>query len=331
MEINLVTRSGGNNLRMGNNLRSLKILTAITQNLRDLLNNSNIYCSHTSFDRAVSADFLKIIHPCFRSSDSIGEDKAQIDQFLSSIIKTNPTSKTKPKASHYDFGSCNFTIFHDLANVGWQEFIDNIYILAKKEYHSITIIVSDLFAMNCIGHEEKFPSFEELIELPSCLIEKHRLLQDFTNGSPLVGIHMRKTDYRSWCNGKHFFEDDYYLKIANYVQCKFTENSCKLLFISDEPIENAEIQKLSCHQNVVVLFNKEEFHPDSLDLVLLSLCDLILGPISTYNAFADDYRQLIASKTGMPGFFTTSRIILSGNYDEDKRNIDNLELNISLP
>jgi hypothetical protein len=327
MEINLVTRSGGHNLRVGNNLVSLKKLAAVAEIISDMIPHATVDFFHTSFDEAISDNFLKVIHPCYKQSVSITNDHDQLKQLLSRFIVTTPSANNKLKTSRYDFGNSNFTIFHDLAGVTHGELTDAICILASKSYLSITVILNDLFPLNCAGIEDRLLPFERLIELPQNLVKNYNILKDYLGESPLIGIHMRKTDYRKWQNGKHFLEDAYYLKIVNCIKTSFVDIKPKFLFVSDEAIDSVEIQRLSSSNEVFDFIKDESLHPDLMDLVALSFCDLILGPISTYSAFASDFREVSRmSCSNMPRLFSRSRIILTGDFDADQYKIKNVRL-----
>jgi hypothetical protein len=94
----------------------------------------------------------------------------------------------------------------------------------------------------------------------------------------IIGVHIRRGDYISWFNGKYYYQDSDYIKIMKEIlQVAFPE--AYFVICSDENIE---------HANFTDLGNKVEFSGLNFiqDLILLSECDMIIGPPSTFNAYA---------------------------------------------
>ena len=94
----------------------------------------------------------------------------------------------------------------------------------------------------------------------------------------LVGIHIRKRDYKTWENGKYFFGDDVYQKAMKNFSAQYSRVSRKnVLFVmfSDEPITIPE------DENIIISLN-----PWYVDHVLMSQCDYLIGPPSTFTMWA---------------------------------------------
>ena len=104
--------------------------------------------------------------------------------------------------------------------------------------------------------------------------------------SLLVGIHIRKGDYKKWRNGKYFYEDYVYLRIMKEImfQIKSTYGlSTKFLICSDATID----------KNFQNEFDVSFGLGKSIeDLFSLSLCDLLIGPPSTYSLWASFYGKV---------------------------------------
>ena len=94
----------------------------------------------------------------------------------------------------------------------------------------------------------------------------------------LVGVHVRKGDYRTWKNGIYFFED------AVYQTCMDSLSS--------------ELSNVSGKKTVFIVFSNESLHwqesdtiihsknPWYVDQKIMSMCDYLMGPPSTFTLWA---------------------------------------------
>lgn len=96
----------------------------------------------------------------------------------------------------------------------------------------------------------------------------------------LVGVHLRRGDYREWAGGLYFYSNADYVKLMQRIAAQVT-GSVTFLLCSNEPVDLAEFTNLT----IVAL-------PESTgleDLHALSRCDLIVGPPSTFSMWASFY------------------------------------------
>jgi hypothetical protein len=95
----------------------------------------------------------------------------------------------------------------------------------------------------------------------------------------LVGVHLRKYDYKRFLGGKLFFSDDTYLKNIQLIGETLSEKSHQVQFLicSDEPIEAESFTGINYFTGTGHLIE---------DLYAFSKCDYIIGPPSTYTAWA---------------------------------------------
>ena len=105
------------------------------------------------------------------------------------------------------------------------------------------------------------------------------LLRRAQNGSDLlVGVHIRQSDYAEFENGAHFFSTLQYAAAMKSIMDAVTP--CRVAFVvcSDTVQEASEFEGL----NATLAVGTTETD----DLTLLSFCDAIVGPHSTFNHWA---------------------------------------------
>ena len=100
-------------------------------------------------------------------------------------------------------------------------------------------------------------------------------------GKYIVGLHIRRKDYKSWNKGKYYFSDQIYKQIINKLKEKLIQDKHipYILVLSDDVI--------SPGLNFDYLSNgswKE-------DQLILQTCDLIIGPPSTFTMWASYISQ----------------------------------------
>ena len=93
----------------------------------------------------------------------------------------------------------------------------------------------------------------------------------------VVGVHLRRGDYRTWLGGRYFFDDAAYNMWMSQVARQYPRQRVAFLICSDEPIQRSSYSP-----------HRVATGPGSPlgDMTALSMCDLILGPVSTYSQWA---------------------------------------------
>jgi hypothetical protein len=104
------------------------------------------------------------------------------------------------------------------------------------------------------------------------LISKARAMGDL-----LVGVHIRQEDYRSWKNGIHFYETERYVKWMREVVASHPDTKVVFVVCASDVLDEALFRGIS--------YLKGPCFPAG-DLHALSLCDKIIGPPSTFSAWA---------------------------------------------
>lgn len=103
-------------------------------------------------------------------------------------------------------------------------------------------------------------------------------LQKSNDHEKVIGIHIRREDYKTWQNGIYFYEDDVYLQKINEISELLNHNCKFILFTNDSQLKVANysgISKLAVSNNDVIS-----------DHYLMSKCNYIIGPPSTFSLWA---------------------------------------------
>lgn len=101
-------------------------------------------------------------------------------------------------------------------------------------------------------------------------------------GRVLIGIHVRRTDYKTWFKGKYYFDTAVYEK-AMQETAALCPNGAHFVICSDEKLTTADFPAISPEQ---IYFSNNPF---ITDFVLLASCDYIIGPPSTFSGYASFY------------------------------------------
>jgi len=100
-----------------------------------------------------------------------------------------------------------------------------------------------------------------------------------TEENVLIGVHIRRGDYKKWKNGQYYFEDDVYQKyMSDFSQKLFEKTQKNQIFIifSNDLVSFVENEKL--------LISKEIWY---IDHFIMSLCDYLIGTHSTFSLWAN--------------------------------------------
>jgi hypothetical protein len=99
----------------------------------------------------------------------------------------------------------------------------------------------------------------------------------------LVGVHVRRGDYRTWQGGQYFFDDQVYidnmLDLEAKIAAAYAKNTVFIIF-SNEPIN---LRKMSPHYPTNSYISENAWYVDHL---LMSQCDFLIGPPSTFTLWA---------------------------------------------
>jgi hypothetical protein len=114
------------------------------------------------------------------------------------------------------------------------------------------------------------------------------------NGRFLVGVHVRRTDYADFKDGRHFYPPAEYRRLMRDCVATFGDREVSFLTCSDEPLPEHlgdELEVLPGPGSAIG------------DLYALAACDRILGPPSTYSRWASYWGRvprLVVEEAGVP-------------------------------
>jgi hypothetical protein len=117
--------------------------------------------------------------------------------------------------------------------------------------------------------------------------EKINLLFSDTQNmqSLVIGVHLRKGDYKVWQEGRYYFSNDVYIDKMEQLQTYFSSIGKKVLFLlcSNESIEENEFRNHNIKLGIGGIIE---------DLYSLAKCDLLIGAPSTYSGWASFYGKV---------------------------------------
>lgn len=125
----------------------------------------------------------------------------------------------------------------------------------------------------------------DLNQIKSIFFPKKKIQEDVMkdllpyrqNGNIIVGIHIRRGDYKQWHSGKYYYEFREYAECCHAIQLYFKQKITFLL-CSNEKIEYEAFEGI----RVIKLSQSSSTH----DLFALACCDYIIGPPSTFSTWA---------------------------------------------
>ena len=103
-----------------------------------------------------------------------------------------------------------------------------------------------------------------------------------------LGVHIRRGDYAQWRDGQFFFSDEVYAAHINrFAEMHPDETLHVYLSTNDPSVSEEHFQKL-CPK--VCIHHLQGSAPE--DLFMLSECDYLIGPPSTFSMVAAMYRDI---------------------------------------
>lgn len=115
-----------------------------------------------------------------------------------------------------------------------------------------------------------------------------RLLDSMGEADVRLGMHIRRGDYRTWHGGRYFFSDEQYISLIRQFADLHRGERLQVFVCGNDPSLSEEVYRRAL-PDVQLQFPKG--NPGE-DLYLLSQCDYLMGPPSTFTLVASMYRDL---------------------------------------
>ena len=109
------------------------------------------------------------------------------------------------------------------------------------------------------------------------------LSSHFNAGVLNIGIHIRRGDYKNFKDGQYFYDHNEYQQIMLKIMKLFSGRQVQFMITSNESAEKEFFKDLP------VIFAPQH---ELLDMYLLTHCDFIAGPPSTYTMWASYYGEV---------------------------------------
>ena len=103
-----------------------------------------------------------------------------------------------------------------------------------------------------------------------------------------LGVHIRRGDYAQWQNGQYYFDDAVYAAHINRFAELHPDQTIHVFLSTNDSQVSAEAYQQACPK--VVIHHFKGSAPE--DLFMLSECDYLIGPPSTFSLVAAMYRDI---------------------------------------
>lgn len=103
-----------------------------------------------------------------------------------------------------------------------------------------------------------------------------------------LGVHIRRGDYAEWRDGEFFYDDDVYAQHISRFAEMHADRQIHVYLSTNDPSVNEEHFQQLCPQ--VKVHHLHGSAPE--DLYMLSACDYLIGPPSTFSLVAAMYRDI---------------------------------------
>lgn len=100
----------------------------------------------------------------------------------------------------------------------------------------------------------------------------------------IVAVHIRRGDYKTFLDGKYYFEDDVYLQKMEQINHLLAPTKVVFVIFSNEKIDINNFSTINT-----------SFSNDNTpigDVWGISLCDFIIGPLSTFSMWASFWKNV---------------------------------------
>ena len=132
---------------------------------------------------------------------------------------------------------------------------------------------------------------ENIISIFDFLPEVHHhvdmILQASTADTIKLGVHIRRGDYKTWLGGRFYYDDTQYLDTIRQFIHLHPEKEIDVYICTNDPHLNQPFYQQ--HLSPIRVFFSDGSPAE--DLCLLSKCDYLIGPLSSFTLIASMYHN----------------------------------------
>lgn len=123
--------------------------------------------------------------------------------------------------------------------------------------------------------------------LPKVHVQVGKTLQQSPADAIKLGVHIRRGDYKTWCNGRFYFDDAQYIGLIRRIATLLPDKQVDVYICTNDFQLDRERYRKELSP-VKVYFPQGS---PAEDLCLLSKCDYLIGPPSSYTLIASMYHD----------------------------------------
>lgn len=187
-----------------------------------------------------------------------------------SAIGLLPTASFKYADCDHAALECKMLRHRHIVVSGWNVRFYDLFLKYRQE-------ICDLFTLDS-KYTEPVKEKMHKAEIVQCAM---------VNGLRL-GVHIRRGDYAQWGDGKYYYADEVYAAHINRFAQMHPEAAVHVYLSTNDAGVTAEKFQTLCPQ--VHIHHLQGSAPE--DLFMLSECDYLIGPPSTFSLVAAMYRDL---------------------------------------
>lgn len=107
-------------------------------------------------------------------------------------------------------------------------------------------------------------------------------------GDFLLGLHVRRGDYKRWKDGKYLYSDMQYVQVIRQAMRLFKPKKVRIFICGNDPDMDKDVFRHAFGSETVLFPNGSPGE----DLCLLSRCDALIGAPSTFSLVASMYNDV---------------------------------------
>ncbi|MBK8635685.1 MAG: alpha-1,2-fucosyltransferase [Saprospiraceae bacterium] len=152
----------------------------------------------------------------------------------------------------------------------------------KKKIDESWMLYATDFGFRSIENTKKYRSLYQNMFTPKNIDEdKFSKYLDGEEDEIILGLHVRRGDYKTWYEGKYFYDDEVYGSVVEQFGSLIQKKIKIIVFTNDDELDTKRYLSLSEEKQVFFSkFNAVEDH------YMMSKCDFLIGPPSTFTAWA---------------------------------------------